>query len=303
MAQKKEMPKLWICIPVHNRLHLTLRCLGSLFRQDYPAFQVVLCDDGSTDGTAAEIRTRFPEVIVLSADGNLWWTGAINCCVRYVLEHSTSDGDAVLTLNNDLEVPPNYLSVLAATVARYQRAVIGSVGYDIETRCLVSPGYRQSWWTSKVTPVHPDLDHLPGDPVVVEVTHVPGRGTVIPVTVFREIGLYDERHLPHYGADYDYSHRARRAGYRIVVSAAARVYSHVSTTGMTVIRQYPLVRGLYRYLFDRRSPANLRARWWVAVRNCPRPLLPTFLLLDVAFLLGSYLKFHLVRRPSRCVGT
>ena len=287
--------RLWICIPVHNRLQFTLKCLESLARQDYRSVSIVVCDDGSTDGTAQALAAEYPEVIVLHGDGNLWWTGATNRCIEYVMEHATDASDCVVTLNNDLEVSPNYLSSLARAAVNYPNALIASVEYDIKTRVLVSPGCRQSWLTSKARPIDPSADHLPEDPTVAAVTHAAGRGTLIPLNVLKRIGLFDERHLPHYGADYDLTFRARRAGYQVLVCFDAPVFSHVEATGMTTIREEFSLLGLYRYLTSIKSPANLGVRWWLAVKNCPKILLPSFLVLDVMFIVGSYFKYHLTR--------
>lgn len=284
---------LWVCIPVHNRLHYTKQCLLSLLRQEYPVFTIVICDDGSTDGTAEWLASDFPQVTVLKGDGELWWTGAINRCVEYVLKVGNKDKDAIVTLNNDVEVEPTYLSVLVETSSRFPDAIITSAGYDIRTRQMVSPGSRQSWLTSKIRTLDLESDLLPDSKNIAEVTHAPGRGTLIPLKVFGKIGLYDEKHLPHYGADFDFTHRARRAGYRILISYLARVFSHVEATGMTVVRRDFGFDGFIRYLTDRKSPANLNARWWLAFNNCPRILLPSFLILDFCFVVGSFLKYHL----------
>lgn len=287
------MTKLWICIPVHNRVQLTIKCLEALANQDYAHFSVIVCDDGSTDGTAQIISEKFPEVTLLNGDGNLWWTGATNRCVEYAMRHSTSSGDCVVTLNNDLEIPANYLSSLAAAALKYPGALITSVGYDIRTRRMVSPGYRLSWLTAKARPIDPATDHLPGDSSVARVTHAAGRGTLIPLEVFSKIGLFDERHLPHYGADYDLSFRAARAGHPVLVCFLAPVYSHVEETGMTSIRKNISFGGFRQYLTSMKSPANLSVRWWLALKNCPKTLLPTFLLLDILFNIGSYFKHRL----------
>jgi GT2 family glycosyltransferase len=286
---------LWVCIPVHNRISFTEHCLEALHAQDFPDFRVVVCDDGSTDGTSERIRLCFPDVIVLDGDGTLWWTGAINRCVEYVLKVGNPKTDAVITLNNDLEVETDYLSALAGAARRHPHAIIASAGYDIRTHQLVAPGLRQSWLTSKVSIVGDERDRLPNDADLAEVTHAPGRGTLVPLRAFHDLGLYDQQHLPHYGADYDYTHRARRAGYRILISYRAQVFSHIEETGMTAVRRDFGLKGLYRYLTDIKSPANLSARWWLAVNNCPRLLLPSYLVLDFLFVVSSYFKYHVMK--------
>ena len=67
-----------IVIPVYNRRTLTLQCLDHLqWCASLADWRVVLVDDGSTDGTADEVRTRFPHVDIVQGSGDLFWTGAI----------------------------------------------------------------------------------------------------------------------------------------------------------------------------------------------------------------------------------
>lgn len=285
--------KLWVCIPVFNRKDFTRKCLASFREQVFQNFTVVICDHGSTDGTSEFLRREFPEVVVLNADSSLWWTGATNVCVRYVLERAETD-DYILTLNNDTELPPDYLEQLTSKATNYPHAVLSSVIHDIETGECVSIGSRENWFTAKALPVCFEKDHLAGDKSIIEVTHASGRGTLFPVLVFLQLGLYDEVHLPHYGADYDFSHRARRAGFSIYVCQTCKVLSHVQANGMTVVRNELSLKSLIDYLTSIRSPANLKMRWWYAWNNCPKWLLPSYMLLDVTRIVGSYFKYFLL---------
>jgi glycosyltransferase involved in cell wall biosynthesis len=47
--------KVYIVIPVHNRINDTIKCLDSIYRQNYKDIQVVVIDDGSTDSTKKKI--------------------------------------------------------------------------------------------------------------------------------------------------------------------------------------------------------------------------------------------------------
>jgi GT2 family glycosyltransferase len=135
------------------------------------------------------------------------------------------------------------------------------------------------------------VDHSEAQPgELVEVTHAPGRGALIPLAVFRKVGLYDRKRLPHYGADYDLTLRARRAGFKVYISFDAKLYSHVEKTGATQFRGKRTLRGLFDYLTNMKSPASLRYRWRFALNNCPKILLPTYILLDTVFVIGSYIR-------------
>jgi len=282
--------KIWICIPVFNRVEYTLKCLESLQNQIYRNFSVVVCDHGSTDGTSEQIQSNYPDAIILQESSDLWWAGATNCCIRYILKTSLSENDVVVTLNNDLEVDDDYLVALVNSAKKYPNAIITSAGYDIYTRKLVTPGMRHSWITSKSSFVSSEQNLSSDEKSVVEVTHAPGRGTLIPICVFYDVGLYDEKHLPHYGADYDFSFRAKNYGYKIFFSNKAKVYSYVEATGLTNIHSVKGLKAFSQYLFSIKSPANLSARWWLAWNNCPKLLFPSYIILDLSFVIGGFIK-------------
>jgi GT2 family glycosyltransferase len=282
--------RVWICIPVFNRIEFTLKCLASIKDQTFKEFCVVLCDHGSSDGTAVRVSNEYPEVILINADSSLWWTGAMNRCVEYVLEHS-SKGDYILTLNNDTELPENYLDSLTNNAIKYPNSILTSVILDVRTSKIVTVGYRQNWLIAQSKAVTFEQDHLPGDENIAEVTHASGRGTLFPIEVFQNLGLFDEKHLPHYGADYDFSHKARNSGFPVYVCRDCGVLSHVDATGMTKVRNQFSLKSLFNYLFSIRSPANIRVRWWYGWNNCPKLLFPSFIFLDMLRIIGSYFKF------------
>ena len=286
--------KIWICIPVFNRKELTLKCLSSLQKQQFVNTVIVICDHGSTDGTAAAIRQQHPEVVVIQADSSLWWTGAINLSIAYALAHAAAD-DTVLTLNNDNELPEDYLLNLAENHRQYPKAIISSVIHDINTGGLVDCGYRQNWLLAKARPVDFATDHLLSDPNVVEVTHASGRGALFPVAVFKRLGLFDERRLPHYTADYDFTFKAARAGFKIYCCLDCKVFSHVEETGMVKVLDQFSPQSFIDYFTSIRSPANLKARWWYGWNNCPKLILPLYLAIDVVRISGSYFRHFILK--------
>lgn len=278
-------PVFWFAIPVHNRWDYTAACLDSIREQSLPDWQVVVCDDGSTDGTSEKIAAAYPEVHLLQGDGSLWWSESTNRCVRHVLEHARP-GDFVVTLNNDLVLSHDYLERMKNAVQAHPSAIITSASYDIEDRQrLVDPGQRLSWLMAKQVWVDPGQRRDDG---LAEVSHAPGRGTVFPTAVFERLGLFAASQLPQYAADYDMSLRAARAGYKIYINYEARLYSHVEATGSTAFVGGSTLSNLYRFLTDIRSPACLKYRWRFARRNCPWYLQPSYIALDTIRVLWGY---------------
>jgi len=94
-------------VPVYNGWHLTERCLEHLRLQTL-SHTVIVCDNGSSDGTAKHLRTAFPEVQVVELGVNLGFAAACNRGVR------AGKGDFVVLLNNDVECSAEFLNRLVA---------------------------------------------------------------------------------------------------------------------------------------------------------------------------------------------
>ncbi|MBI4212694.1 MAG: glycosyltransferase [Chloroflexi bacterium] len=84
-------------------------CLAALSRQTYPNLQVVLVDNGSTDGSAELVESQFPGVRLIRNDRNLGFAAANNQAIR------ATDTPYVATLNNDTLPEPGWLAALVST--------------------------------------------------------------------------------------------------------------------------------------------------------------------------------------------
>ncbi|MBU1862623.1 MAG: glycosyltransferase family 2 protein [Candidatus Omnitrophica bacterium] len=275
------MNTIFILIPVHNRKKMTLRCIESLQRQTYGTIQIIVCDDGSSDGTADDIRAQYPHVVIVKGNGHLWWTKATNKCLEYVLQNC-QDGDYVITVNNDVTVSDIYVHSLLHCAYNNPDALIGSLNMGSDNT-VISGGILINWITAKFKYRGQGLTygelmqlHSP----VVEVDALAGRGTLIPVKVFKEIGLYNQKKLPHYGADYEFSIRAKKKGYRLVVN-----YNSVVTdikegkSELSRSREAGLKRMITQLtLFQ--SPSNLYHRLRFTLLCCPKLLIPLFYVCD-----------------------
>lgn len=245
----------YVLVPAHNNRQEVIDLLHCLFQQTYAQLQTILVDDGSTDGTAAEVRRLFPDVIILFGDGSLWWAGANVLGVEHILARAQGD-DYVLLLNNDVLVEADYVNKLVICSRQAGRALVGSTVVDSQDAVRMWAGVR--------------LDHRlriteQTDVAIIETTdyddHVDvlsGRGTLIPVEVFRKIGTFNEARLPHYGADYEFSIRARRAGFKLLVSHRAKVRGKLEITGLHLLGTTKLTaRECFALLFARKSAANV----------------------------------------------
>ncbi len=265
---------MYIVIPVHNRKEYTRDCLCSLQRQTVSGHRTIVVDDGSTDGTAAMLRSEFPEVMVLQGDGNLFWTAAINLGIRHAL---IQGAEYVLTLNNDTVAQENFLEKMLFWANQTPNALIGALDVDMRTQ---RPYYGGEWVDWRWSTSRYLLDELSEEEQkgLHEVSLYPGRGLLLPRIVFDTIGLFEDKELPHYLADYDFTQTARRNGFKIYCNYDATLYTYPEEGGDHKIRKSKNLKNYLDHLFGIRGGGNLRNFTLYALRNCPRKDLPASLL-------------------------
>jgi N-acetylglucosaminyl-diphospho-decaprenol L-rhamnosyltransferase len=274
--------RIYIVVPVFNRKSLTQHFLCCIREQTFTNFEIIVVDDGSTDGTAESITEQFREVQLLHGDGNLWWTGAINLGIRHAMAQA-SDADAVLVINDDLEVNSDYLEILNRVWKSMPKTLIGSVVVDIKNPELIDDGGRVvNWWTAKFTMLNykRKLSEFAKNHYV-DVSLLTGWGTLIPIQVLREIGLYDDKHFQQCG-DTELPVRAKNAGYRLIVSYAAIVKNHAEySDAMNVLGHYSL-KDLKKYFFSIKSNFRLKYRFFFSLNTATNPFaFISFLLFDL----------------------
>ena len=275
---------LYIVIPVFNRWHYTRACLESLRLQTNQEFRTVVVDDGSTDETAVALARDFPEVEVVTGDGNLFWTAGVNAGIRRALELGA---DRVMTLNNDVITAPDFVAQMLAVAEKHPTAVLGSLEFDADTGEAIYGGERLDFRTNTR---HDLLEEIPASQRtgLHPVTYLPGRGLLIPKVVFDKVGLFDEKRLPHYLADFDYTSVARRAGFPVYCNYDAKLSTYPEESGQTLTRKQRSLKGYFNHLFSIRGGGNMLNFTHFALKNCPTPYLPYFLLNGYARRLVGY---------------
>lgn len=260
-------------IPVHNRCELTRACLASLVEQDSHDFTIVVVDDGSTDGTSEMIRTQYPDTVLLQGDGSLWWVGAVNMGIRYVLGVCQPE-DYILVLNDDLVVAPTYIRSLTEMAVTHPKTIIGSLETSQDSlEVIKNGGELMNWRTASNHMLNKGrrVDEFPTQHVE-RVDRLTGRGTLFPSQVFREAGLYDDKHFKQCG-DVELPVRAQfKYGYRLIIAYDAVVVSAVAPKDDINNRQYYTIGNTLEYLFGIKSHYNLRDRFWLAYDVAPNAL-------------------------------
>lgn len=112
----KGHPGVTVVIPHSNGEDLLRRCLLALGKTQYPATEVLVVDNGSTDGSVSMMRREFPEVRIIRSPKNLGFAAGCNLGIR------ASDTPFIALLNNDAEVTPGWLIPLVRFALGNRRA-------------------------------------------------------------------------------------------------------------------------------------------------------------------------------------
>jgi GT2 family glycosyltransferase len=105
-----------VVIPNWNGAHHLPVCLDALREQQYPHVEVIVVDNGSTDGSQALVEEHYPEVQLLALDRNLGLTGGNNAGFR------AARGEILISLNNDTEADPRFVEALVSALQEHPEA-------------------------------------------------------------------------------------------------------------------------------------------------------------------------------------
>lgn len=202
----EHCPSVAIVIPVFNRRETTLLCLRHLMGlRAFTWARAYVVDDASKDGTADAVRAEFPEVRLISGDGNLWWGGGINLGTHAALADGVSH---VFWLNDDCLPEVGVLEKLYQT-SRERGAVATAVVRVIETGISGLGGWRKTKTSLELV--------LPEGGGIEACDTFSGNCVCIPRVAFEKVGVIDTARYPHSGADTDIGFRIKRAGIPIYV--------------------------------------------------------------------------------------
>ncbi|MCM1292330.1 MAG: glycosyltransferase [Bacteroides sp.] len=213
--------KIAVIITVFNRLEKTLKCLESLYTTHDSSgctieYEVYLTDDGSTDGTREELTKRnYPfKLHILQGTGSLFWNAGMNLAWESAIKHGGFDG--YLWLNNDTIVLSDFWKSLEVTdvysVEHYGKhgIYVGSTR-DIDTKEFSYGGFNfVGRWRLKDVFIMPTQN----EPAECQCGH--GNITYVSAEVVEEMNVLYKGYF-HGGGDHDYTYRAYKAGFPILV--------------------------------------------------------------------------------------
>jgi len=237
-------PRASVVICAYNAEATLHSCLESLRKLRYPNYEVLVINDGSTDGTQA-IAELFPEFRLISHE-NRGLSAARNSGTLAATSNIVAFTDA------DCEVDPDWLTFLVRHLLSEDFAAVGGPNL---------PPQEDQWMPEVVA-------RSPGGPTHVlltdrEAEHIPGCNMAFWRSALVEVGHFDPTFRTA-GDDVDICWRLQDSGYRIGFAAAALVWHRRRSTVSAYLSQqrgYGHAEGLLAFKHPRRFNSNGQSRW------------------------------------------
>jgi GT2 family glycosyltransferase len=223
-----------IVIPNWNGRDLLEKYLPSVLAAvaDNPAHEVIVVDNGSTDGSAEFVATQFPQVRLLALKENLGFGGGSNAGFR------AAKNDIVVLLNSDMRVTPGFLTpLLAGFTDEKVFAVSCQIFFSDANKPREETGLTQAWWENGALRVRHREDAAVDQ--LYPCFYGGGGSCAFDRRKFLELGGFDELLRPFYLEDTDMGYLAWKRGWKVLYQPASHVYhEHRGTIGKTFSRGY-----------------------------------------------------------------
>jgi GT2 family glycosyltransferase len=245
-------PAASIVIPVHNAIEYTSLCLESIARHTPEDHEIVLVDNGSTDGTAEWFAERGDGALVRNAS-NRGFATAVNQGM------SVAAGETIVVLNNDTLATPGWLTaMLQALGSDPSIGIVAPMSNHVTGGQLVNPVPYQG-------APSPDVDDFGAERSRVfqrsgfGVERLAGLCMAISRSVVDAIGGFDPLFAIGNFEDDDYSIRARLAGFRLWVCQDSYIHHFGSQTFARLPEEYTdlLRENALRFIAKWELPENV----------------------------------------------
>ena len=218
-----KYPKVTVLILSFNGIDLLFDSITSYLNNNYPNFDVIVIDNGSTDGTEEYVKNNWKNVRVLRTEINLKYSGGFNFGLDFCFNENNAE--YVLITNNDVKVDENVITELVK-VSESDNAigfVTGKVYYYDNPKILQSVGkYKDKvrWNGSHIGAK--ELDNGQYDKIT-ERYFTDDIYQLVKKSVYKKVGGYN----PIYKfqcEEWDWQARAKRHGFKIYYTPYAKIW-------------------------------------------------------------------------------
>ena len=253
-----------VCIVTFQAKELLIDCLLSLYENTLSSLEVIVVDNGSTDGTPEMLKEKFPAVHVIENPTNEGFTKPMNQALH------AAQGRYLLQLNPDTIIMPGALDDLAQFLDQNPDAGICGPKVLNQDRTLQAPcrrGESRPWavisYFTGLSSLFPDseffgqyLMNYKDEDETHETAGVSGSCMLLRKDLIDQIGYLDERFFA-FQEDSDFCFRTREAGWKVFYVPKAQIV-HFGSMGGSHVHPYRSIYEWHKsyFLFYRKNFAR-----------------------------------------------
>jgi GT2 family glycosyltransferase len=290
--------KVEVIILNFNGFPHTIECIESVRKISYPNYEIIICDNNSSDNSLKEIinfyrliefetkcqdkvknifyskekrKDSSKNIVLIALSKNLGFGGGNNAAIQYTLKENFN---YFLLLNNDTVVDKNFLEPMVRLFEEQKNVgAVGAIQYNYYDKEKIEVIYnKQNPFTLKNLRFN-SMRGQNSTPYI-ETSYVEGACFLTRKDVIEKAGLLCEDYF-FYWEELDWCDRMRKAGYNMLVSLEAKIWHKV----METIKKNP----------DEQTYFYIRSKFIYAKRNM------NFIKRNIFYLsIGLYLPFYLV---------
>lgn len=210
-----------VIIPTYNSWSTLKNCISSIQKQSIKPKEIIVCDNASTDGTSAKVKSYFPDVKLITLDSNTGVTGGRNTGLR----ESSLSCDYLLFIDHDMVANRDMVEELVkvSNLDRRIGIVTPKIFYSDDKERIWSAGTGINLWTGQII-FRGGKDK--GQFENIEEVEVAPAVLLVKREVINNLKAFDDRYFATY-EDTDFCFRARREGFKVFYAPKAKAFHKI----------------------------------------------------------------------------
>ncbi|GAB4312127.1 MAG: hypothetical protein Kow0091_18700 [Geminocystis sp.] len=287
---------IFVCVPTYREPKKVIDFLKSCEQIRYAPFKLIIVNANPGDETSKIIqREKYLvnyEIFEIDGQSDEFWSATVNRGLKFILNYANPE-DWILLSNIDIKFNCDIVGSLFEQASQKHKVQVGAA--CVSSNNLISSGVQVKSWFTTLTK-HPyagyRIDDIPQD-LLLKVDYLPTRCMIFPVEAITEVGLIADKYLPHYGADYEFSHRLAKAGYTPFIYFGASIEVDKKNTGKSIYSNQSTFSQRLSNLMDIKNPSNPKFRLVFIILVYPLYAIPTAI---IAYFIRTLVEISLEKK-------
>lgn len=253
--------KVFILLPVHNRINETTNFVKCLNNQTYQNWHLLLIDDGSIDGTSEMAAKNIDnnKLTVIKGSGNWWWGGSLHQGYKWLKNNHIINDELVLIMNDDTIFDDQFIETGVNLITKNPKSLILAYTYSFQTKELIEKGIHIDWKELKFIKTES----------VEDINCLQTMGLIYYVKDFYKIGGFHPKLIPHYLSDYEFTIRSHQKGYKLLTDEKFKLFLNEKTTNNKHEEMPKTLKDYLKKQYSKRSSGNPFSWLWFVLLRSP----------------------------------